>query len=477
MGSGIISSLLVFVSSLAICFSGQVYGQSIELDKQLGAENAKTVSEQMGIYQDQVLTNFVRAVGNRLVSQLENPQFEFRFQVVDDPTPNAFALPGGYVYVTRGILSLITTEDELAGVMAHEIIHVTQRHSIKQMKKSILPKLFELPGQVVGSVVNEDLGKLLNAPIETSNKLLLSDYSRKHETEADVKGVALAAKAGYDPSHMSIILTRLSKAIEIVTQKEEKKSYFDDHPFTADRVKTLSKTVKGLKWEKRAPISSDFPQPMDGMMFGYNPGHGVFQDNTFLHPDLGYVIDFPPGWEPANKPNTVGVVHPNRQAAIFIGLDDATSEPEELGKIFVQNMKSKYPRTPLNADSYNLNGEPGYLVTMLDGSGSEPMYIHILWVKISDQMFKLIGLAPTHYEKDLSRAAESLHVMTDGERESIKQLQFRVISIPNGETIEEVQARLASPVPVEVNAFLNGLDKAEPLSSDKQVKILVEEDY
>lgn len=473
---------LIEVTKILCCLTvfslgtSSTWAQSIDLDRQLGAQNAQMVEEQMGIYEDEELTNFVRQVGNRLVSQLDNPMFEFRFHVVDDPTPNAFALPGGYVYVTRGILSLITTEDELAGVMAHEIIHVVQRHSVKQMKKSILPKLFELPGQVVGSVVSEDLGKLLNAPIETSNKLLLSDYSRKHETEADVKGVSLAAKAGYDPSQLSVILARLSKAVEILTEEEEKKSYFDDHPYTPDRVSTINKTVKKLRWSQRPPISPDFPAPLDGMLFGHNPGHGVFQESTFIHPDLGFAIDFPPGWEPANKPNSVGVVHPDRQAAIFVGLDDSTKKAEDLGSNFARSIKSRYPRTPVQASTYSFKGLPAYLVSMEDDSGSEPMYIHVLWVAIDRQMFKLVGLGPTRYESELRKSAESLHPMTSEERQSVKKLEFKVVTGLEGETMEQTQSRVESPLKVEVNTFLNGLQK-DQFIQDKRVKILVEEDY
>lgn len=474
-------NLIALLKITACCIiisvsTANLHSQSLDLDRQLGAQNAQMVEEQMGIYEDEELTSFVRNVGNRLVSQLDNPMFQFRFHVVDDPTPNAFALPGGYVYVTRGILSLITTEDELAGVMAHEIIHVVQRHSVKQMKKSIIPKLFELPGQVVGSVVSEDLGKLLNAPIETSNKLFLSDYSRKHETEADVKGVALAAKAGYDPSQLSVILARLSKAVEILTEEEEKKSYFDDHPYTPDRVSSINKTVKKLRWAQRPPIAADFPAPLDGMLFGHNPGHGVFQESTFIHPELGFAIDFPADWEPANKPNSVGVVHPDRQAAIFVGLDDENKKAAELGSSFARSIKSRYPRTPVQASEYDFKGLPAYLVSMEDDSGSEPMYIHVLWVKMEKHMFKLVGLGPTKYESQLRKSAESLHLMTEEERRSVKKLEFKVVTGLEGETMEQTQARVESPLKVEVNTFLNGLQR-DALIQGKRVKILVEEDY
>ena len=235
---------LIFV----LCVPPELLSQSIDLDKKLGAENAELVEAQMGLYMDKELTDYVRKIGDRLVDELDKNPFEFQFHIADEGVPNAFALPGGYVYVTRGLLSLITKEDELAGVMGHEIIHVTQRHSIKQMRTSVLPRMLEIPGAIVGTVVNEDLGNLLNMPISTSNTLLLSSYGRKHESESDNKGVTLASKAGYDPGALKSILDRISKTIEAITEEEEKKSYFSSHPYTPDRIKNIDKVEAKLKW-------------------------------------------------------------------------------------------------------------------------------------------------------------------------------------------------------------------------------------
>jgi len=453
------------------------YAQSIELDKKIGAENAEMVKVQMGIYDLEELTQYVRKVGNRLVANLEDPQFEFQFNVVDDPIPNAFALPGGYVYVTRGVLSLIISEDELACVMGHEIIHVTKRHSIKQMKRSLLPRLLELPGNIVGNVVAEDLGNLLNAPIQTSNALFLSSYSRKHETESDVLGVTLASKAGYDPRAMTTILGRLSKSIEILTNKQEKKSYFDDHPYTPDRISTINKRSDKLNWGPVAKISPDFPAPLDGMTFGENPSKGVFQDNKFLHPDLGFVITFPKGWETTNQPTTVGAVHPDRRGAIFVGLEDPNATPAELGGAFKGAILQKHPDIPIKTSTYTIDGNQGYLVSITDQSGSENMFIHLLWVKIGDNMFKLIGMAPTLHEENLKASAESLHAITKSERDAIKKWEFEVVTARQNETFITISDRLKSNIKPEINAFLNGNKAMEKLDKGKKVKIIVETDY
>ena len=331
---------------LSICFivalNTLVGGQNIKLDKELGAQNAQMVESQMGIYPHKEMNAYVEAIGQRLVAELDDPMFDYQFQIVDDPIPNAFALPGGYVYVTRGILSLITTEDELACVMAHEIIHVTRRHSIKQLRNSILPRMLELPGKIIGNVVNEDLGNLLTAPVETSNNLLLASYSRGHETESDQLGVELASKAGYDPNAMKGILDRLSGAIEILTQKEEEKSYFDDHPFTPDRLSNITKTTSKLNWSSSDKIASDFPQPINGLVFGENPSKGIFHENIFLHPELNFAITFPKGWDTENQPTSVNAMHQDRIAGIFVGLDNSKGTPESLGQKFVEKIAKEY---------------------------------------------------------------------------------------------------------------------------------------
>ena len=150
------------------------------------------------------------------------------------------------------------------------------------MRTSIIPNLLELPGAIVGTVVNDDLGNLLNTPIHTSNSLLLASYSRKHETESDTRGIELAGRAGYDPDAMAYILERLSRAIEVITNEKEKKSYFDDHPCTPDCVNKINKTPSKLNWEEKTKISEDFPTPLDGMVFGNNPYKGVFKEEVFF---------------------------------------------------------------------------------------------------------------------------------------------------------------------------------------------------
>ena len=467
----------LLVLSVFLFSSGISYAQSIELDKKLGAENAELVEVLMGIYPDKEMTAYVNAVGTKLIAALDKNPFEFQFHIVDDPVPNAFALPGGYVYVTRGILSLTTSEDELACIMGHEIIHVIDRHSIKQMRSSILPNMLELPGAIVGNVVNEDLGNLLNAPINTGNRLLLSSYSRKHETASDTKGIELASKAGYDPNAMAAILERLSKAVEILTNEKEKKSYFDSHPYTPDRVDKINKTIPKLDQTERSIIAADFPAPLNGLLFGYNPAKGLFKDQKFLHPELNFAIVFPEEWETFNQPTTVGAIHEDRKAGIFVGLEDPSKSPEDYARTFEQEIEKEYGTKPTRSEPRTVNNHSGYLISMDDNTGDETMYIHILWLKMNGLLFKLIGIAPKSFEADLRNTARSLRALTSEERNSIDVYTVRIVKANKNETIEEISARHNNVVNTSIIAIMNGNEEGEKLNKNQAVKIVIREKY
>ena len=163
---------------LASSAHGQLFGSPASRDLEQGAQVAKLVEQQIGLYSHREAEAYLKKVGDRLVTVVNDPRWKFSFQIVDQAEPNAFSIPGGAVYVSRGLLALIEREDELAGVLGHEIAHVTQRHVARQQRKGFLPGLLSLPGNVVGSVVGENLGALINAPIDTVGGAWLSAYSR-----------------------------------------------------------------------------------------------------------------------------------------------------------------------------------------------------------------------------------------------------------------------------------------------------------
>jgi predicted Zn-dependent protease len=453
------------------------FGQNVDLDKRLGAENAKMVEDQIGLYPDKEMTDYVRAVGNKLVAQLDKNPFDFQFHIADDRVPNAFALPGGYVYVTRGILTLITSEDELACVMAHEIFHVIKRHSVKQMRKSIIPHLLEVPGAIVGTVVSDNLADLINAPIKTSNTLFLSSYSRRHETESDTHGIELAAKAGYNPLAMSAILERISKTVELLTDEKEKKSYFDDHPYTPDRVKTIEKTSAKLSWKEKSKISEEFPAPLNGLVFGYNPRKGFFDKQVFIHPDLNFTITFPDEWETSNQPSSVVAIHEDRQAGIFLGLEDPSKSPKEHAKEFEKEIEKEHDQKPSRSEARIVNNHQAYVISIEDNSEDVPMYIHILWLKMNGLLFKIIGFAPKAFETELKETAMSLRALSSKERKDINVNSVRIVYASGNETLKDLGKRTKNVLNVNLTALINGIEEDAKLEKNQALKVVVKEYY
>ncbi|MBK1879140.1 M48 family metalloprotease [Pelagicoccus mobilis] len=466
----------LLLTALAALSLPQANGQSVDVDKQLGAQNSVIVEAQMGVYDDAELRAWVNAVGYKLVTHLEDKRFKFSFKVIDDPMPNAFALPGGYIYVTRGILSLVTNEDELACVMAHEIIHVTERHSVKQMRKSLFPRLLEVPGNIVGNVVHDDLGNLINAPISTSNKLLLSSYSRGHEKDSDMMGITLARKAGYDPTAMGRILDRLSKAVEILTQEKEKRGYFDDHPFTPDRVKAIYK--RSQKLDPIAKVESvDAPEALDGMTFGLNPAKGIFRKNTFLHPDLNFTISFPEDWVTTNQANSIGGVHKSQLGALFVGLTDQNKPLLDQANTFISKNRLDAGPDVTTPTPYTLNGNNGYLVSLVDDSGKQPMSLHILWTELGGNKYQLIGFAPYGVGEDLKTIANSFRLLTRTERNSIHQNIITLAQPKVGESVEDFHTRLGGEFSPRVTRIINGLAPDQETTDGNIMKIVKRVQY
>ena len=223
---GVLSRITGLLSLILIMTGCGAVLQSVEKDKQMGQETARQVETDMGIYSDAAGIQYLNRIGDRLVAVNPDQTFDYQFAIVDQQVPNAFALPGGYIYVSRGLLVLTNSEDELAGVVGHEIIHVSQRHSARQMAKARVPTLFALPGAVVGGVISENLGNLLLAPVQMIGGGYLAFHGRQDEFESDQLGQQLAADAGYDPAALATILARLETYTEADTGEKRIPGFF-----------------------------------------------------------------------------------------------------------------------------------------------------------------------------------------------------------------------------------------------------------
>ena len=235
-------AVLVLAATLTSCATSVI---TPEQETSAGAAMQQQVADQIGLYMAPELERYVDAVGQRLVNALGETPYRFQFAIVDQFEPNAFASPGGYIYVSRGLLAQMNSEAELAGVLAHEISHVTRRHHTKQAGRGLGAGLLTLPGRAVG-VVSKDLGNMINTPINYAGKVYLSSFSRGQESEADDYGMRLAAAAGYDPLALVDALEGIERTVYLLTGEHHEATFFDTHPTTPQRVsdiQTLSAIV------------------------------------------------------------------------------------------------------------------------------------------------------------------------------------------------------------------------------------------
>jgi predicted Zn-dependent protease len=453
---------------------GQLFGPSARQEVEQGAELAKLVERQVGLYAATNTEAYLREVGGRLVTAVNDPRWKFSFQIVDQPEPNAFAIPGGGIYVSRGLLVLLEREDELAGVLAHEIAHVTQRHSAKQQRKGILPGLLSLPGEVVGNVVSENLGALINVPIDTVGGAWLSRYSRGQESESDRLGIRTAAQAGYDPAALADMLLRLEQDAASQSSKERKFSIFDSHPMTETRLKDIrnrSAALTPASKPKLAPDPAALFAKLDGLWWGENPEAGIFRKDQFLQPVIGFTLTLPAGWKHRNTPEYVISAHPEKEAVLLLGVAGPTSDPEVTGEKFIEQMRSKARLEPASKRKASIGEFPAFVVTYQDQSGRAPVYLHFGWVAMAGRTYQLIGIAPEKHREALRSAALTLRPLTDAERNSVTGKRLRIVPARSGERLEELGARSGNAWSPAYTALANGLTAEAALQKGQPVKI------
>jgi predicted Zn-dependent protease len=310
-------SWLPLLAGLTACATNPATGKrqlslvSEAQEIQMGRQAAASVAQTIGFVEDEALQKYVAQIGQAAAAVSERPSLPWEFHVIDDPTPNAFALPGGFIYVTRGMLGLMNSEAELAGVLGHEIAHVTGRHSANQISKAQLTQL----GMGLGSIFVPELQPyqaLLGAGLE----LLFLKYSRNHEREADELGFEYVRKRGYDVAKFDDVFV----ALERVGQQESSggglPSWFLTHPAPAERVKSAEARIAAAGVQPNARVGQDtYLQQIDDLVYGKDPRDGFFRGATFYHPKLRFQMTFPEGWQTENLAQAVvGVARDNRAA-------------------------------------------------------------------------------------------------------------------------------------------------------------------
>jgi predicted Zn-dependent protease len=467
----------------------EVVLMSTAREAQLGAEAAGEVARSMGLVRDEAIVSYVSQLGQRVARHSPRQDVTYRFFVVDMEEPNAFALPGGYVYVTRGLLALANDEAELAHVIGHEIGHVAARHAAQRQTRAAGVGLVLLPAAIGGAVLGSLIGApgdllsaTVNVPLQLLGVGLIAAYSREQEHEADEVGQAMAAAAGFDPKGLPRLLTTLEAQVHLQTGKERRPGFLDTHPSTPSRIADTMKRAESIEAAPGETLErADFLARLDGLLVGANPAEGIFEDQRYLHPDLDFTVAFPGGWQTLNERAGVGAFAPERDAQIILEIQSEGGDPATAAREALEALARDQRVRVTRETALEIGPHPAYRVDLVAGSGRDAVAIDATWVAKGGLIYRFSGMAQQGaFEKRqpaLRSVSGSFRRLQPTERASIRERRLRIAVALAGESLGELGARSGNAWSVEETAVVNGLAPSELLSAGQRVKVAARERY
>jgi len=459
--------------ALADCAQNPVTGHpnfvtmSESQEIQIGREEDVKVRQQYGVYDDKALQQYVNEVGQRLARASHRPNLHYEYIVIDSPEVNAFALPGGYIYIARGILAYLGSEAELAAVLGHETGHVNARHSVQQISAATAANVGASVLQIFVPALQNSLGS--NA-INLLGNALLSGYGREHELEADKLGAEYLYRTGYDPQAMIKVLDVLKyqeqfDAEVAKTDGREPRAYhglFASHPDADTRLQEVVAQAGRLPPGSSRVNSEEFLHHIDKLVFGDSPAQGVVRRGNFYHTELGLALTFPHNWRIKNQPDRVSATSAGNDAIVELRTAGrAQGTPlEVLRKMLDGNVGSEVTQTMIN-------GLPAALTT----TRIRGMPTRAAVIFLGRNAYLLAGQGQSERamqgaRADIDSTVASFRALNEDERKLARPLTLRIINAPPGKTFGD----LARDSPLGRNAvsylrLLNGLyPNGEPVA-------------
>jgi len=460
----------VVVIALATCLDTAVSAEpkkrdillSESDDARIGREAAKTVPAEMGLYEDPELEAYVDKLGQRLLRGVPRMGFDYQFKIVDQFEPNAFALSGGYIFISRGLLALANSEDELANAMGHEIIHAAHRHAAMQQA-------------LVGA------GPLAMPWIRAAN---MAGYGRDMERDADKGGQQLAAAAGYDPMGMSSFMRQLAQLERIRIGTVRQARFIDTHPGAGERAAVNAARSHEIR-RKDVPDLGDtrasYLRRLEGLPVGPRPEGGVFDDDRFLQPDMDFQLRFPPGWSVSNSNQAVGAMSPKRDAMIYLTADQPEGDPEQAAADFVIKTGQEIPVDVARSGPVKIGQIDAWRVE-LEGSGrARGMSANVTFIPYRGATYRITGVAPSAaakaYTGRMLSTTRSFRPLTREERAKISGTRIHLVTAGAGETLEEVARRSGNTWNIATIAAYNGVFTTHRFEGGELVKTARSEPY
>jgi predicted Zn-dependent protease len=434
----------------------------------IGQDSHKAVLEEYGTYDDPQLQAYVDGIGQALARRSHQPSLDWHFTVLDDPVVNAFALPGGYIYVTRGILAHLGSEAQLAGVLGHEIGHVTARHSAQRITQQQVAGL----GLGLASVFSEGFRKYGQAA-QTGLGLLFLKYGRDDENQADQLGVDYSTAASWDPREIPNTYVTLRRVGERGGQRLP--GFLSTHPDPGDREARTTSLAQQAAAGKSGLIvkSADYTRHMDGVVYGPDPRQGYFQGERFVHPDLAFEMTFPSGWQTQNTRASVMAQAPDKAAVMQLTLADGGQlSPDQ----YVAGLQRDGKIADARGQRETIGGYEAWVgrlaVTRQDGSQG---VLNAAFIRAGRSLFQILGQSADAGDANASRingAIRSFRSLPEAQRRATPD-RIKVVAAPRNGTFDEVMQSLGpQAIDLDESSILNNTLRDEEIRRGELLKVV-----
>lgn len=445
-----------------------LFSESQEI--QMGRDADEQISASLGLYPDQELAEYVEDLGLRLAANSERPNLPWTFRVLDDPTVNAFALPGGYIYVTRGILTYLSSEAELAGVVGHEIGHVTAQHSVHRMSSQQLAQL----GLGVGMVLAPELQRF-GQLASTGLGLMFLKFGRDDETQADELGLRYMGREDYDAEEMVGVMVMLD-GVSQSSGGGRIPEWLSTHPDPGNRREHIQGLIdmNGDAYPGNTVNHERYLEYIDGLVFGQNPREGFFIENVFYHPDLKFRFDFPAGWQTTNMKQGVVGLSPNQDAVIQITLTDKQSIETAANEFFSQQGLSAGTQIAGEINGLpEISGE--FAVTTEQGVlRGQAIFLHY-----EGFVYQLLGYSVEQswpgYAAVVENSVRSFNILTDQRILSVQPMRINIVTLDQPMTFEDFISRYPSSISTETLSLINQAELNDQFDAGQKLKQVVGE--
>ena len=444
--------------------SGRIVLDTAYDDRKVGEDQTAEIEAELGLVEDEELLEYVRSVGIRLLRHAPPQPFDYEFKVVDQSAPNAFALPGGKIYVSRGLLALIQTEDELAGVIGHEITHAAERHTAARI----------------------DYSRRLNPfSIGFIRAAAIAAYGRDQERDADRGGQILAAQAGYDPAGIADFLRKLDSSDRYEIGWSRLPSFLATHPTSPERSALASERAAGLEWERVPAIADVLPMGyfsvIDGLILGDNPAGGLFEGDRFIHPDLRFSIRFPHGWTTMNSQQAVAALAPARDAEATLTVEGKGPDIDKVVDEFIENEVDGTRVRVRDRRKIRIGGLPAVRIEGRATNGLVGLWVQMTFVEYDGLVYRLslvsLAGAVSRYRGRGRAFAHSFRPLDEAGVRSLKVIRLRIARALENETLQALSERTNNELELVYTGVMNGIYASTRLRKGQLIKIGLAEPY